>query len=470
VSAPFELDDLLHWTGGRLRQGRRPPRFFSGVSIDTRTLRAGELFVAIRGEKHDAHDFLAGALAGGAAGLVVEIGRSADADLREPLPVVEVADTTRALGALAAGHRARFEGPMVAITGSSGKTTTKEMCASILSQAGPCLKTEGNLNNEFGLPLTLLRREREHCSAVVELGMNHRGEIARLAAIAKPTVALVTNVGTAHIEFLGSREEIAREKGDLFAGLGPGGVAVVNRDDPLVTAEAARARGKLFGYGRLTAAEVSARNVRFVEDGAPHFELELETPQGSRALRVNGLGETHVINALAAAAAAMAAGADLDAVAAGLEACRPIGGRMAQRKLAGDINLIDDSYNANPQSMRAALETLARLGGRSQTAAVLGDMAELGESAPEAHRDIGRLAAELHIDFLFALGERAETLAAGAIAAGMDPTRVTAGCEHEDASRHLREVLRRDDWVLVKGSRAMKMERVVEALCAEEPS
>jgi UDP-N-acetylmuramoyl-tripeptide--D-alanyl-D-alanine ligase len=466
VSA-FQLDDLLRWTGGRLLHGHQPTRF-AGVSIDTRTLRAGELFVAIRGTRHDAHDFLTGAVARGAAGLVVESGRGADAELREPLPVVEVADTTRALGDLAAGHRARFEGPVVAITGSSGKTTTKEMCASILSQGGPCLKTEGNLNNEFGLPLTLLRREQRHRSAVVEMGTNHRGEIARLVAIAEPTVALVTNVGTAHIEFLGSREEIAREKGDVFAGLRPEGVAVVNRDDPLVAAEAARAPGKLLGYGRLAAAEVSARNVRFVEDGEPHFEFELETPHGSRALRVNGLGETNVINALAAAAAAMAAGAGLDAAAAGLEACRPIGGRMAQRRLAGDINLIDDSYNANPQSMRAALETLARLGGRSRTAAVLGDMAELGESAPEAHRDIGRLAAELGVDFLVALGERAETLVAGAIAAGMDPARVTAGCDHEDASRRLRQILRPRDWVLVKGSRAMKMERVVEALCAEE--
>jgi len=469
VSEPFSTADLVRWTGGSLLGAGEAARF-SGVSIDTRSLQTGDLFVAIRGERHDAHGFLAQAVSGGAAGLVIERDRSGEAEnLFEELPVIAVTDTTTALGALAAGHRASFEGPLVAITGSSGKTTTKEMCAAILSQAAPCLKTAGNLNNEFGLPLTLLRREPEHQSAVVELGMNHRGEIARLAAIARPSVALVTNVGTAHIEFLGSREEIAREKGDLFAALGADGVAVVNRDDALVAAEAVRAPGKLLGYGRLAAAEVSARNVRFVRNDGFHFEFELETPQGSCALRVCGLSETTVMNALAAAAAALAAGADLAAVVAGLETYRPMGGRMTRHSLAGGVDLIDDTYNANPTSMRAALEALGRIKEPGRAVAVLGDMNELGESALEAHREIGRTAAELGIDFLFALGAHAESLAAGAVAAGMDPTRVAVGCEHEEVSSRVRDLLRPGDWVLVKGSRALKMERVVKSLCEQEP-
>ncbi|MEE8581311.1 MAG: UDP-N-acetylmuramoyl-tripeptide--D-alanyl-D-alanine ligase [Myxococcota bacterium] len=465
MTPPFDAQQIVEWTGGQQLRGRGDESF-EDVSIDSRRLRGGELFVAIRGPNHDGHGFLAQALAAGAKGLLVAGEKQPEISIPSETVVIRVVDTTRALGALAAGFRRGFGGPVIAVTGSNGKTTTKEMCAAILSVRGPCLKNEGNLNNEFGLPLTLLARRPEHLAAVVELGMNHRGEIARLAAIARPDVAVVTNVGTAHIEFLASREEIAREKGDLLAALDPDGVAVINRDDPLVVGQVPRTTARVMGFGRGPEAEVRSAGVRDLDEGA--YTFDLQTPEGSTPVRVAGLGETTVINALAAAAAALAAGASLEDVATGLGRHQPIRGRMARLALAGEITLIDDSYNANPQSVRAALESLARHKGTGRGVAVLGDMGELGEAAEEAHRNAGREAAELGIDFLIALGDYAELLADAAVQSGMDGRRVRVAKEHDQVNDALLEILRPRDWVLVKGSRAMKMERVVETLVARK--
>jgi UDP-N-acetylmuramoyl-tripeptide--D-alanyl-D-alanine ligase len=426
VKVPYSVSQLLEWTGGNRISGSAAT-VFTGTSINTRTLAQGDLFVAIRGERHDAHEFIAQAIEAGAAGVLVERVWQADGAIPDSISVVAVDDTTRALGALAHGHRSEFEGPVVAITGSNGKTTTKEMCHGILSVAAPCLKNEGNLNNEFGLPLTLLSREDDHRAAVVEVGMNHRGEIARLASIAEPSVALITNVGTAHIEHLGSQDEIALEKGDLVEALEPQGVAVVNADDALALAQGARAPGRVITYGREKKADVMAEEVRFVSEGA--FAFRLVTPVGTAALRVRGLAETSVINALAAAAAAMAAGAPIEQLAAGLERHDFVPGRMACRSLA-----------------------------------VLGDMGELGEAADGAHRDAGRLAAELQTDFLFALGERSALVVEAAMEAGMPADHARVSRDHGQIARQLVDLLRHDDWVLVKGSRAMQMERVIEAL------
>ncbi|HEY5656429.1 MAG TPA: UDP-N-acetylmuramoyl-tripeptide--D-alanyl-D-alanine ligase, partial [Myxococcota bacterium] len=260
MTQPFIAREAVEWSGGALAAGRADIQL-RGVSIDTRSLEAGDLFVAIVGPHHDAHDYLEQAVGAGAAGLLVQRGRAMPSGLPSTLPVIAVDDTTRALGALAAGHRAGYTGPLVAITGSNGKTTTKEMCAAILSIAAPCLKNEGNLNNEFGLPLTLLRRDASHRSVVVEIGMNHRGEIANLAAIARPTVSAITNVGTAHIEYLGSREAIAAEKGDLIAQLDADGVAVLNADDPLVLEQGARTRARRLTFGFGADADVRPENV-----------------------------------------------------------------------------------------------------------------------------------------------------------------------------------------------------------------
>jgi UDP-N-acetylmuramoyl-tripeptide--D-alanyl-D-alanine ligase len=298
------------------------------------------------------------------------------------------------------------------------------------------------------------------------MGMNQRGEIARLARIARPTIAVVTNVGTAHVGNLGSREEIAREKTDLFAALGPDGVAIVNLDDPRVEAHAGRAPGRVVRFGHDPAADVRAEGVRFLDRGA--FAFELVTPRGRRPVEIPGLAETLVINGLAAAAAALEAGADLDDVEEGLARFENVGGRMARRSLPGNVMLIDDTYNANPQSVRAALESLSQLKGSGRGFAVLGDMGELGEDAGSAHRDAGRWAAELGIDYLVAVGEQAETMARAATAEGMPRDHVRTwprgADDAEEAGRDLAALLRPRDWILVKGSRAMRMERVVESV------
>jgi len=465
MSVPFSVRDVVRWTAGRVLAGLGDV-VFQGAGIDTRSLRPGDLFIAIRGERHDAHEFLSGALTAGAAGLMVDEAFAATAPPTFDVPLIVVDDTTRALGALAAGHRAGFTGTLIAITGSNGKTTTKEMCHAILRVAAPSLKTRGNLNNEFGLPLTLLSREPEHETAVVELGMNHRGEIARLTAIARPDVGVVTNVGTAHIEFLGSRENIALEKGDLVAGLAASGVAVLNADDPLVDAQAARTAARVIRFGLAETADVRARNVRFDRDGA--FLYSLVAAPGEIDVRIAGLGETTVINSLAAAAAALAAGAGLDQIAEGLAGFEAVHGRMQAVRLPGGAHVIDDTYNANPQSVRAALESLARLKGKGRSFAVLGDMGELGDAAPTAHRDAGRWAAELGTDFVYALGKHADGVVAGARDGRMDAEHARVGGDHAKIGADIRALLQPDDWVLVKGSRAMQMEKVVESLLGEE--
>jgi UDP-N-acetylmuramoyl-tripeptide--D-alanyl-D-alanine ligase len=461
MSVSFLARDVVDWTGGELLQGRESTRF-DGVSIDSRTISPGQLFVAIQGPTHDGHLFVEGALSAGAAGLLVERGRPLSAAARTAPLVIAVDDTTRSLGALAAGHRRGFEGPLVAITGSNGKTTTKEMCAAILSESGSCLKNRGNLNNEFGLPLTLLERDADHRALVVELGTNHRGEIASLAAIARPNVGVVTNVGTAHIEFLGSRDEIAAEKGDLIASLDEQAIAVLNADDHRVMAQAERTRARILRFGQHAEAEVRAERITSLGERGFAFDLVTETDQVP--VHVAGLGEPTVWNALAASAAALAAGAPLLSVSQGLARYKPMSGRMERVSLPRNIILINDTYNANPQSMEVALRSLTELKGKSRGVAVLGDMGELGSSAGAAHRATGALVAELGLDFLFALGEFAAEIAEGATQAGMKPDRVHVGTTHEETSDELRQILQGDDWVLVKGSRSMQMERVVEAL------
>jgi UDP-N-acetylmuramoyl-tripeptide--D-alanyl-D-alanine ligase len=457
MTLPFSARDAAVWAGATLVRGDAA-RAFTSVSIDTRTLAPGALFVAIRGENHDAHGFLANALGAGAAGLLVE---RADAVPAANLPVLVAPDTTRALGALAAGHRASFAGPVVAITGSNGKTTTKEMCAAILRELGPCLATQGNLNNQFGLPLTLLRREVEHRSVVVELGMNHRGEIAPLAAIARPTVGVVTTIGSAHIEFLGSREAIAEEKGDLTAAIGADGAAVLPGDEPLARAQAKRCRARVVLFGRGADCDVRAVDVRAEGDG---FAFGVITPRGEARLRAAGLGEPTVTNALAATAACLAAGATLAQIAAGLANYAPAKGRMQQLRLASGALVIDDTYNANPQSMEAALASLARLRGAGRAFAVLGDMGELGAHAEAGHRQIGARAGELRVDGLYALGKSAPLVCEAARGAGLDAARARVATDPDEIARSLQAELRAGDVVLVKGSRSMRMERVVEAL------
>ena len=459
VSATAQM--ACEWTGGSLLRGR-PDQAFTMTVIDSREVGAGDLFVAIVGPNHDAHRFAGDVLSKGAAGILIQTDGIEDKLGRSDGFIIHVEDTTLALADLARGHRQSFDGPLIAITGSNGKTTTKELCAGILDNVGPTLATRGNLNNNFGVPLTLLRRCDTDVYAIIEMGMNHRGEIATLAEIAQPTIGILTNVGSAHIEFLGSREAIAEEKGDLLAALPADGTAIVGLDEPTAFAQSRRTNARVLSFGRNAGADLRATAIRAVADGA--FVFMLETPFGRGEIRVPGLSETIVENALAAAGGALAAGASFEAVASGLANHPGVPGRMQPHVLPGDTLLIDDTYNANPQSMRNALETLARLETKGQRMAALGQMGELGDEGDEAHREAGRLAGTLGVDELFLIGPMAGLVAEGAVATGLAESHIHLFDDHKALARSLGAHITKGDRILVKGSRAAQMERIVETL------
>ena len=429
------------------------------VHSDSRSLREGDLFVALRGERFDAHDFLSGARAAGAAAVLAERGVAECG-----LPGLQVADSLQAMGALAAGWRGQFTLPLIAVTGSNGKTTVTQMIASILRawHGDAAFSTEGNFNNHIGVPLTLLRLRREHASAVVELGMNHPGEIAQLAAMAAPTVALVNNAQREHQEFMASVEAVARENGAVIASLGAEGVAVFPADDahtPLWRALAGARRVLTFALASQAEADVTAA----ADWRADHWAVDLHTPLGHSAFVLRVAGLHNVKNAAAAAACAIAAGAPLSAVASGLEAFSAVKGR-SQAKLierAGQrITLIDDSYNANPDSVLAAIRVLAALPGPRWL--VLGDMGEVGDQGPAFHREVGEAAQRSGIEALWTAG----TLCAHS-------AKAYGSGRHFDSVESLLGALRDAPSavsVLVKGSRFMKMEQVVAALSSAPDS
>jgi UDP-N-acetylmuramoyl-tripeptide--D-alanyl-D-alanine ligase len=466
VIAPWTLSEVARLTGGELRG---VDRAVPCVAIDGRALPPGALFVAIRGERHDGHRFAAQAVQAGAAAAMVERSAlAAGTQLPAGLALVVVEDTRVALGRLAGGRRRSLRGPLVAITASNGKTTMKEMTAAILRAearlrapagervAPAVLATEGNLNNEIGVPLTLLRIEPSHRFAVVEMGMNHAGEIARLTRIAEPDVAVIGNAGVAHIENLGSREAIAVAKGEILEGLRPGGTAVLNAEDRHIALwrRLAGAHAVVdFAIGRPAAV---GADCRFDATGT---EVALHAASGEARLRLPVPGEHNARNALAAAAAAMACGAGLDAVVAGLQDFTPVHGRLQPLSARHGASLLDDSYNANPDSARAAIDVLAALPGRRVL--VLGDMGELGPQAPTMHAAVGAHARASGVDALLATGRQARH----AVEA------FGAGATHHETLDSLVEAL--EPWLqpqttlLVKGSRFMRMERVVERLRAE---
>jgi UDP-N-acetylmuramoyl-tripeptide--D-alanyl-D-alanine ligase len=440
--------------GGTLRGANAT---FARVTTDSRDVAAGDLFVALRGERFDGHDFVAQAMAGGAVGAIVAEARAAAFGTS----VVAVDDPLAALGRLAHAWRARFAIPIVVVVGSNGKTTVKEMTAGALGAhygADAVLATRGNLNNAIGLPLTLLRLSGAHRAAVIELGMNHRGETAELAAIAKPTIALVNNAQREHQEFMRSVAEVADEHADAILALPSDGIAVVNTDDPHVDAwrrAAARAGVRTIGFGTHPSADVRAT----IAMQADASTLALVTPAGEARVALAVPGRPMAQNALAACAAALAAGATLDAIRRGLEAFRPVAGRLAPRVAASGALVIDDSYNANPDSVRAAIDVLARARGARWL--VLGDMGEVGSEGPAFHREIGEYARTANLDRVFTVGTLAATTAAafGAGARHFDDVPALARAVASEAGDGVT--------VLVKGSRFMRMERVVAALSAE---
>jgi UDP-N-acetylmuramoyl-tripeptide--D-alanyl-D-alanine ligase len=458
--ARFTLQEIVRATQGALVVGDLRGTV-SGVSIDSRTLGVGEAFFAIRGHRLDGHAFVAEAASRGAGCLVVH---TVPDPLPAAVPVVLVEDTTRALGRLAAYHRARFAGPVVAVTGSNGKTTTKEMVAAVLGTRWRVLKPEASFNNQWGLPLTLLRLGPEHEVLVVELGTNRPGEIAALTALTAPTVGIVTTVAAVHTEFLGSLEGVREEKAALVRGLDPEGWAILNADDPRVASMAAETRAHVLTYGRATGAAVRAAGEPAEDADGVRFVLEV---RGARApVRLAFAGRHHVTSALAAAAAATALGLDLPEIVWGLEAARPVAGRCVWRG-AGGVRILDDTYNANPASVRAALETVVAHRGTSRLVVVLGDMLELGPLGPEAHAEVGRQVAAAGAGLFVGVGPAMARAVETAQAAGLG-----AAWHVSDAETAAAELLKRlepGDLVLVKGSRAMRMERVVDALVARLP-
>ena len=426
----------------------------TGVSTDTRTVADGQLFIALSGERFDAHDFLDQAITAGATALLV----SDESKLPAGCSAVVVGDDTRlALGRLAAAWRARFSLPVIAVTGSNGKTTTKEMVAAILKVAfgTSVLSTRGNLNNDIGLPLTLLGLRPTHRAAVIEMGMNHPGEIAYLAQIGSPTVALVTNAQRAHLEGMGDLEEVAREKGSIFGGLLPNGVAIINADDTYADFW----RGMAGVHAVRTFGIDHAADVRgAVRQHGLEIAIELSAAEGAAAITLHIPGRHNARNAVAAAAACLAAGVTMADVAAGLEAFSGVKGRLQRRAGNKGAEILDDTYNANPDSVRAGIDVLAATIGRKLM--VLGDMGEIGEASGQFHDEVGGYAKSQGIDRLFAFGDAAQQ-AVRNFGEGAKHY-----CNIEKLIAAVDKELGPDTTVLVKGSRFMKMERVVDALAA----
>ncbi|WP_412852349.1 UDP-N-acetylmuramoyl-tripeptide--D-alanyl-D-alanine ligase [Ectothiorhodospira shaposhnikovii] len=440
----FSMTQVAALTGGRLHGADAIVR---GVSTDSRGVTAGQLFVALKGPRFDAHDFIIPQLP--AAGLLV----SRDSGPRDDRPRVLVDDTRRALADLATGWRRRCQARIVALTGSNGKTTVKEMLAAILGHCGQTWATRGNLNNDIGVPLTLLNLSESDRFGVIEMGANHAGEIALLTGIARPDVALITNAGPAHLEGFGSIEGVAHAKGEIFQGLGDEGVAVINADDPYADLWLSMNPGRrviLFG--------LSARaGVRGEMDGE---DLLIHLPEERIRVSLALAGRHNRLNALAAAAAALAMGADATAITRGLSSMQPVPGRLVSRPGPSGSRLIDDSYNANPASTRAAIQVLSEQPGHRIL--VLGDMGELGEDAAGMHREMGALARSMGVEQLLAVGPLSLHAVQG----------FGAGAEHFDDQSRLTAVLTGclgpDVVVLVKGSRGQRMERVISALMPEQ--
>jgi len=425
----------------------------SGVSTDTRTLAPGELFVALVGQQHDAHEFLSGAQSKSAAAAVISDPRQAPADL----PVVVVDDTLEALGLLAAWHGSKMPARVAAITGSTGKTTTKDMLGQIVQRVGPAVVAEGTHNNEIGAPLTLLRLGPEDRFCVLELAMRGPGEIDYLAGIARPDVGVITNIGQSHVGQLGSREAIAQAKAELLAHIPADGAAILNADDFFFSVLSAMAESAVISFG--TSAEADFRAVEIDDGDLERVSFRMVTPLGDVDLRMQVPGRHTVMNALAAAAAASQLGLTLEEIAAALEEYAGSPMRMQHVRGVGGAVVLNDAYNASPDSVGAALNVLAAAEGRKIF--VFGDMLEMGAEGEPAHRAIGEVAAEAGVDWLVTVGELAGLAAQSASERGV---RVDAVDGAEQAAELLRAELNEDDVVLVKASRGMALERIVEAL------
>lgn len=455
---PLRIAEVLHAVKGQLVQGN-PETVITGIATDSRSVQAGQLFFAFPGSRVDGHSFVEDALRNGASGAVI----SRPVKVAAEKPLVLVPDTFQALRDLAQHYRSLFQIPVIAVTGSTGKTTTKDLVAGVLATCYSVLKTEGNQNNEIGVPLTILRIERPHNAVILEMAMRGRGEIAELCRIARPRVGVITNIGKTHLERLGTQAAIAEAKGELLAALPPDGCAVLNGQDPWQLTLARRFRGDIIFYGVGKDFPVSALDIRL--RGLDGTEFLLRTPRGENVCFLPLPGRHNVLNALAAAAVGHRFGLTPEEISRGLAS--PAGTRMRfeVKEGIGGSKIIDDTYNASPASVIAALQLLAGVPRRGRTIAVLGDMYELGWYTVQGHREVGRVAGELKLDCLCTVGELAREIACGAREVGMDREKVKVFLDKMEALAFLREFLEPGDLVLVKGSRALKMEEIVAGLC-----
>jgi UDP-N-acetylmuramoyl-tripeptide--D-alanyl-D-alanine ligase len=460
----WHLSEILSATRGKLLRKGRSERFGEAVT-NSNKVQQGSVFVALKGERLDGHRFVGEAVRRGARCVVVH--RELHASAYGAATVVKVGDTLRALGDLGHYRRQTYGPKVLAITGSNGKTTTKEMLTAILNETalnhkslrGKILKTQGNFNNLVGLPLTLLSLRKTDKVAVVELGTNHPGEIKRLAEIAAPDMGLITSVAAAHLEGLKSLAGVGREKGALFSGIRPSGMIVVNLDDPWVRRLGQKFKGKKITYG--AGGQVQVESWRSL--GPNGMVLYLRVGRRRSRVRLNFLGEHNLVNAAGAAAMAYGFGVSLAAICRGLRKAKPFPMRM-QLESWKKVGIINDAYNANPASMEAAIKTLGRVECRGEKTAILGDMFELGRQARRQHLELGKQVARAGIDRLYLLGAHARQVRQGALQSGLPAERIVIGRDHADLASRLRSHVQRGDWLLFKGSRGMKMEKVLNQL------
>ena len=497
-TAMFTLEEILKATGGRIMTGE-VETVFSGITTDSRVVKDGDLFIALKGEKFDGHDFIEDVISKGARGVIAEgeftvhpglaplhrILRRSGAGSSQ-FTVIMVQDTLRALQDIAHSVRMRYDMPVIGVTGSNGKSTTKEMIASILSRKWNTLKSEGNINNHIGVPLTLLKLIPGHEAVVTEMAMRAEGEIRRLAEIAVPTIGVITNIGPAHLETLGGLDNIARAKAELLEVLNEEGTVVLNNDDPYLNRlDLSKFKGWVVSFGFGDDADVSAIKVRY-EGLSSVFSIVVRTnifdyllpsvmiPSTApvigkkREIKIEGIhltvpGRHNIYNALAAASVAISLGFDEETIKEGLERFRPLQMRSEVMDIGGR-RVINDAYNSNPESLEAALHVLISIGDRGKTIAVLGDMLELGDYKEKAHREVGSKIVKMGIDKFVAVGDLMRYAADVALKEGMDRERIHICKDAEDAKVALRDISREGDTILIKGSRAMGMERILAGI------
>lgn len=465
IMALFTIEEVLEITSARplaTVDARHARAGLERISTDSREVQDGDLFIALHGERYDGHLFVEEALRKGAIGAIVQRSWS---PTQENSLLLGVDDTLLAYQRLAAHHRSRFEIPVVAVTGSNGKTTTKEMVAAVLAERGRVLKTQGNLNNRIGVPRTLLRLTEQDQAAVIEMGVDQVGQTARLCEIVRPTIGIITNIGPDHLELFGSLEASAQAKAELLDHLLPEDAVVLNADDVYFDYLASRARCRVVSFGLAETAQIRATDVETDPESGTTFRLQMPGRARHTTINLTAHGTHNVSNALAAAAVGHLLGMNGTAIGRGLAQFRPAAMR-SEVMTAGNVTIINDCYNANPASMQAAIDLLGTLAHGRRTVAVLGDMLELGSTSPKLHRDVGEYLGRKGVARLIAVGELGRELAAGAKHAGLPEDRIDEVTDAAAAARAMKTVIQAGDVVLIKASRRLRLEQVVEQLRA----